>query len=123
LYNKNTSGEHFETAAKNSLLSLYKYFLIDLTNTIKKPVKGLKILEIGCGPGFMFEQFESAGAEEIVGVDISQDMLQRAAKRSEKSLKVQADVADLPFEPNIFDIVSVEAQYFFGMTWIKLLNQ
>jgi len=113
LYNKNTSGEHFETAAKNSLLSLYKYFLIDLTNTINKPLKGLKVLEVGCGPGFMLEQFECAGAEEIVGVDISQDMLQRAAKRSEKSLKVQADVADLPFEPNIFDIVFSPGSIFF----------
>jgi len=122
LYNKNTSGEHFETAAKNSLLSLYKYFLIDLTNTIKKPVKGLKILEIGCGPGFMLEQFESAGAEEIVGVDISQDMLQRAAKRSEKSLKVQADVADLPFEPNIFDIVFSRGSIFFWLNWVKPFN-
>ena len=122
MYNKNTSGEHFETAAKNSLLSLYKYFLIDLTNTIKKPVKGLKILEIGCGPGFMLEQFESAGAEEIVGVDISQDMLQRAAKRSEKSLKVQADVADLPFEPNIFDIVFSRGSIFFWHDLDKAFN-
>lgn len=113
MYNKNTSGEHFETAAINSLLSLYKYFLIDLTNTIKKPVQGLKILEIGCGPGFMLEQFESAGAEEIIGVDISVDMLQRASKRSDKSVKVQADVVELPFDSNIFDVVFSRGSIFF----------
>ncbi|MDD3000971.1 MAG: class I SAM-dependent methyltransferase [Candidatus Riflebacteria bacterium] len=113
MYNKNTSGEHFETAAINSLLSLYKYFLIDLTNTIKKPVQGLKVLEVGCGPGFMLEQFESAGAKEIIGVDISEDMLQRASKRSAKSVKVQADAADLPFDSNIFDIVFSRGSIFF----------
>jgi len=71
--------------------------------------EGEKILDIGSGPGFLATAMaETTGPSgEVVGVDISQQMVDRAASRSQHSwLSYEvADAAALPFKDNSFDVV------------------
>ena len=53
----------------------------------------LRIVDLGCGTGFMGEALAELNAE-IVGVDLSQKMLERAAKRGRYARFVQGDVVE-----------------------------
>jgi len=61
--------------------------------------KSGRLLDVGCGTGAHWSAFGELGWE-IVGVDISADMLRLARERGEV---VQADAAQLPFADQSFD--------------------
>jgi SAM-dependent methyltransferase len=61
-----------------------------------------RLLDLGCGTGAQTVVFRKTGWH-VVGVDISADMLRRAAERGVET--VQADVTALPLETASFDAV------------------
>jgi len=66
-----------------------------------------KILEVGSGPGGNLELLTRKGCKEIVGVDVSDKMIE-LSKRILQDKKVQVQKIDgysLPFDNNYFDIV------------------
>lgn len=71
-------------------------------------VEGTRILEVGVGTGKNFPYYP-AGAE-MVAIDLSDKMLERAREKAKKlGIKVhllQMDVQDLKFEANSFDTVA-----------------
>lgn len=76
-------------------------------------VQGKRVLDIACGEGYGSYLLKQAGAGEVVGVDISTDSVERAARSfGTAGLKyIAADVADIDgiFEESSFDLViSVE---------------
>lgn len=71
--------------------------------------KGEKVLDIGSGPGFLATALAAATGPtgKVFGVDISQQMVNRAASKSPHpwlTYKV-ADATALPFENESFDVV------------------
>ncbi|WP_319546340.1 class I SAM-dependent methyltransferase [Ruegeria conchae] len=70
---------------------------------------GDRVLDIGSGPGFLAAQMANqAGPDgEVIGIDISEQMVERASQRSEHDwLSYRcADATALPFENNYFDVV------------------
>ncbi|NHK28287.1 class I SAM-dependent methyltransferase [Parvularcula flava] len=56
-------------------------------------VSGLKVLDAGCGPGFLLRYLLDQGAGEVVGFDISPAMINEARKRVGD--KVALHVADM----------------------------
>ena len=71
-------------------------------------VAGKRILEIGCGTGYLLERLASP-AGSVVGLDISQGMLREARKRLSREDKkvhlIQGSYYDIPFEKESFDCV------------------
>ena len=67
-------------------------------------VKGKKILDIGCGTGRLMRYLIDSGAE-VVAADLSAAMLAKAQKNFRGVKTVKADIRDLPFEDESFDIV------------------
>lgn len=65
-----------------------------------------KILDVGCGSGLLFS-FLSSKVKTIVGIDISNELLQKAKKEknNKKIQLIQADADHLPFQNNKFDII------------------
>jgi 2-polyprenyl-3-methyl-5-hydroxy-6-metoxy-1,4-benzoquinol methylase len=59
-----------------------------LITTAAKITQEHKVLEIGCGTGLFTEMFAKTGAE-IVAVDISQDLISLAVKRSISSTNIE----------------------------------
>ena len=71
--------------------------------------EGEHVLDIGSGPGFLADSIANLTGPpgKVVGVDISQQMVDRAASRSKHDwLSYQiADAAALPFDDDSFDVV------------------
>ncbi len=78
-----------------------------LTRLALKP--GESVLDIGSGPGFLAaEMAEKTGdTGRVVGIDISEEMVRRATKRSNHDWMTYqtASATDLPFEDASFDVV------------------
>ncbi len=78
-----------------------------------KAKKPQRILDIATGTGDLAIQLVETGAKEIIGLDISQGMLEIGKKKvAEKELSPQiqmviGDSEDLPFSDNHFDAITV----------------
>ena len=74
----------------------------------QEEVKGKKVLDIGCGNGRLCNRFLQQGASEILGIDISEDQIQRARKQNpNQACHFIIQDAYVPFNlQKTFDIVS-----------------
>jgi ubiquinone/menaquinone biosynthesis C-methylase UbiE len=60
------------------------------------PVRGV-VIDVCCGTGQMAQLFAQSGFK-VVGIDLSEDMLSRARKRTSEGVSfVQGDATDIPF--------------------------
>ena len=74
-------------------------------NNFYKLKNGSKILDIGCGKGFMLFDFMKLNPNFVLeGVDISDYAITNAVPEVKKFLKV-GDAKSLPYEDNSFDLV------------------
>ena len=66
---------------------------------------GHKILDVGCGKGYLLYEFTQAvPGVEVVGIDISEYGIENAKEEVKPFLKV-ANATSLPFEDHSFDLV------------------
>lgn len=87
-------------------------YRIELTNSAILdsigPVDGMRVLDAGCGEGYLTRQIASSGAHAL-GVDRSRNLIEAAKNlvpsgASSPTFEVQ-DVTDLSLESNSFDLV------------------
>jgi demethylmenaquinone methyltransferase/2-methoxy-6-polyprenyl-1,4-benzoquinol methylase len=76
--------------------------------TVREAVRpGDRVLDACCGTGDLAVAATKAGAGEVIGVDFSERMLERARCKASGLEWMQADVLALPFEDASFDSVVV----------------
>jgi demethylmenaquinone methyltransferase/2-methoxy-6-polyprenyl-1,4-benzoquinol methylase len=76
--------------------------------TVREAVQeGDRVLDACCGTGDLAVAARRAGAGEVVGVDFSERMLERARRKEPAIEWVQGDVLALPFDEASFDAVTV----------------
>jgi demethylmenaquinone methyltransferase/2-methoxy-6-polyprenyl-1,4-benzoquinol methylase len=68
---------------------------------------GDRVLDACCGTGDLAVAAERAGAASVVGLDFSQRMLDRAARKSRAIDWVRGDLLALPFDDASFDAATV----------------
>jgi demethylmenaquinone methyltransferase/2-methoxy-6-polyprenyl-1,4-benzoquinol methylase len=68
---------------------------------------GDRVLDAACGTGELALAAAAAGAREVVGVDFSPRMLERARRKSARIEWVEADLLALPFPAGSFDAATV----------------
>jgi len=66
---------------------------------------GSRVLDIGTGTGNLIVALRDVCDGRYVGLDVSAAMLERAKAKRGEARFVQADAADMPFRPGIFDAV------------------
>lgn len=66
--------------------------------------------DLGCGPGFLIER-QFPRFENVVGLDISKEMIRVCIAKGlgKRACFILADVENLPFQNNVFDIVTMRA--------------
>ncbi len=80
-----------------------------LKKILPRDLRDKTVLDLGCGDGRWSEYLSMLGAKKVLGVDISQDMvdlaLQRVTKKSLENVEiVRADIQNLLIEDSLFDI-------------------
>jgi len=78
---------------------LYSFWLRKL---LKLLPEGSKTLEVGCGYGYFLKWLEKKFS--VVGIDISEDAIKEAKKRTKASLNI-GDAEKLPFENSSFSAI------------------
>jgi len=68
---------------------------------------GDRVLDACCGTGDLAVAARKAGAGEVVGLDFSERMLERARRKDPSVEWVQGDLLELPFENASFDAATV----------------
>jgi demethylmenaquinone methyltransferase/2-methoxy-6-polyprenyl-1,4-benzoquinol methylase len=69
--------------------------------------EGDRVLDACCGTGDLAVAARKVGAGEVVGIDFSERMLERARRKAPELEWLQADVLKLPFEDASFDAAVV----------------
>ena len=71
------------------------------------PLRGRAVLDLGCGYGWLCRWARAQGAARVIGVDLSERMLERArAETADAGIEyVRADLEDLAPPAGPFDLV------------------
>jgi ubiquinone/menaquinone biosynthesis C-methylase UbiE len=82
-------------------------------------LEGKSVLDIGCGNGRYSELFCKLGAEEVIGFDLSKEMIAEARKRKvENNLKqldlIRADINEMPFIAQRVDLIFSRFSLMYG---------
>jgi SAM-dependent methyltransferase len=87
------------------------------------PVAGRRVLDAGCGAGRTAVWLVDQGAE-VVGVDLSPELLQIARERVPGASFAVADLARrLPFEDGSFDVVVASLVMHYLRDWVPTLRE
>ncbi len=81
------------------------YFLLDLI----EPLKGKRVLEIGCSKGFLLDHFSTGREGLFVGIDIS--LKSPTTGKPSKLEFVKANGEFLPFRNDCFDLIFFNPPY------------
>jgi len=90
-----------------------------LINILPNNLEGKSVLDIGCGNGRYSELFCKLGAEEVIGFDLSEEMIAEGKKRKvENNLKqfdlIRADINEMPFIAQQFDLIFSRFSLMYG---------
>src|SRR5437660_207152 len=91
------------------LQSLERHVLALLRGRGLTPLKGKRILEIGCGRGHWLREFTKWGAcpEDVVGLDVLPEPVQEGKRLGAAELNlICANAGDLPLRDDSFDLVA-----------------
>lgn len=80
-----------------------KYYYEWVTSLLGDP-KGKKLLDVGCGGGYLLKEADKAGMETY-GIDISKKAIEKAKLRSTNSKLIVGVAEKLPYKNNGFDVV------------------
>lgn len=113
LASKNTEDIYDEIALNNVYDSVVDYktrelFLKEALSHINKSHQN--VLDIACGTGAFIESLSDKDSAEIIGIDISKNMLQVAKKRFAKFPNIilkKADFMEISFPKNSFDLITM----------------
>jgi SAM-dependent methyltransferase len=73
--------------------------------SLSPDLTGLSVLDLGCGFGENCAEFKRRGATKVVGVDLSEKMLSVAKNENTGIEFIRADMSDLSFFTDKFDVV------------------
>lgn len=81
--------------------------LVQALNDLNIDLRGMKILDVGCGIGFWLRYCVELGSDpsDLTGVDISEDRIKEAQRRNPAITWRTIDNGDLAFPTQAFDIV------------------
>jgi ubiquinone/menaquinone biosynthesis C-methylase UbiE len=83
---------------------------------------GQRVLDVGCGTGVFLRLAADRGAR-VSGIDASRALLEQAAKRVPAADLRVGDMQFLPYEDNVFDLVTGFTSFFFAADLVAALSE
>ena len=111
-YKGKNKSKVYDSAEGYNLYAKDYDFSLKFLNTFEKgklfsllgDLKGKKVLDVGCGTGRILGELKLFGAK-ITACDISSEMLAIAKRKYPEIEAVEADIEEMPFEDDTFDVV------------------
>ena len=104
-----------------AIMNRQNYPMYEETVRLLSPRDSDRILDIGCGNGYVLEMLSWQHGCEYSGIDISESILRAAARRNRKSVKSGkmsfecCEASEMPFPDKVFDkAYTVNTVYFWG---------
>ena len=98
----------YDVLEKQSYQDCFTYSRYRLNELLEKYLPtggtGLRLLDAGCGTGHHLAELRKRGYE-VAGVDASKEMLRYARENNPESEILEADVEEIPFPDESFDII------------------
>lgn len=69
-------------------------------------IRGLKVLEVGCGTGHILQRFLEFEAKEVFGIDLIEERIKKGRSKYLNVNLMCGDAQHLPFEEASFDLVT-----------------
>ncbi len=118
----------YDRGARLYMFPEYKYFVWKI---LRQGIRRGRVLDIGTGSGRLaIELAKARGCDfEIVGLDVSPDMLEKARENARKARVdhnlnyVLANAESLPFPDNSFDLVISYASLHHWFDPVKVINE
>ena len=91
-----------------------KYGKISCENIFEflKDKEYTKLLDIGCGTGYLIDMLAKVHDAEYTGVDLSPEMIKQANNKKIKNAKfVEGRSDEIPFDDNTFDIITCSQSF------------
>lgn len=126
IYNKEKVSRYYEMIGSNiEVKSEDEKYLMD---TLPKKLEGKSVLDLGCGNGRYSELFCKFGAEEVIALDLSEEMINEAQKRKvENGLRqlelIRADINDMPLVVHSFDLVFSRFSLMYGKNLDSIIEK
>lgn len=94
----------------------------DTLRRMLPPMPGLRVLDLGCGFGYFSRWVREAGAQSVVALDLSQNMLDRARALTSDSriLYGRAEMEQLGLADAAFDLVFSSLAFHYVPDWNAL---
>ena len=105
-YTKNIYNKHAKEYSESMKQGRFfnDYIEIPAIKKIIKNVKSKKVLDVGCATGTHSKILAEKGAA-VYGLDISEEMIRLAKTKVPKGKFIVADMKELPFPKEMFDVV------------------
>jgi ubiquinone/menaquinone biosynthesis C-methylase UbiE len=87
-------------------MQLLEWSLLDALRRSPVDLVGAKVLDVGCGTGYMLNRLLEFGAGAVTGVDLMPGRIEAARRRYPGMRFECANAAELPFGDGEFDIVT-----------------
>ena len=95
----------YSAALYDAFAGRFSNYLTRTRIRLAPPIRGLRVLDVGCGTGADLMPYQQAGCS-VHGVDISPAMLEVARRKLGKSADLrQSDAGELPFADDFFDLI------------------
>ena len=91
-----------------------KYGKISCENIFEflKDKEYTKLLDIGCGTGYLIDMLAKVHEAEYTGVDLSPEMIKQASNKKIKNAKfIEGRSDEIPFDDNTFDIITCSQSF------------
>ncbi len=83
-----------------------------------------KLLDIGCGTGYLINMLSKEYEAEFTGIDLSPEMIKQAkGKNIGNAIFVEGKSDELPFEENTFDAITTVESFYFWENHTEALRQ
>lgn len=82
-----------------------------------------KVLDLGCGDGLNISILRKLGVKNIIGVDISRDLIRLAKKNNPKIKFFVGSAEKLPFKNSQFDVVFVDSVFHHLLEYDKAIKE
>jgi ubiquinone/menaquinone biosynthesis C-methylase UbiE len=118
----NISDEYDQSKQDRWRIEIEKY---SITEYLKDKIKGKRVLDIPCGSGVYSNLFYELGAKEVVGIDISEEMVKLAKQKTNypNSSFIQCDAQKLnDLSLDKFDIITCIFLFNYAKTEEELEN-